>query len=70
MTFQELQVGHYFRIPGISAECTYRKVNDSQCSQNALLQPIRSETVVVLLTPVEVKRYFAAKQEFLKSLMN
>ncbi len=69
MTFRELQVGDYFRIPGISAECAYRKASDSHCSQNALLQPIRSETTVVLLTPAEVRRYFAAKHEFVLSLM-
>ncbi len=68
MTFQELQTGDYFRIPGISAEYVYRKASSSQCSTNTLLQPIRPETTVIQLTPTEIKNYFAAKQEDLKSL--
>ncbi|WP_017746689.1 hypothetical protein [Scytonema hofmannii] len=68
MTFQELQVGDYFRIPGINADCTYRKASDSHCSQNTLLQPIRPETTVLLLTPSEVRKHFEAKQAFLQSL--
>ncbi|MUH00411.1 hypothetical protein F7734_52335 [Scytonema sp. UIC 10036] len=70
MTFEELQVGDYFRIPGISADCAYRKASDFYCSQNSLLQPIRHETTVVLLTPAEVRSYFAARQAFLLSLKN
>lgn len=82
MTFQELQTGDYFRIPGISTEYVYRKASNSQCSTNTLLQPIRPgttvilpllqpirpETTVIQLTPTEIKNYFAAKQEDLKSL--
>ncbi|MDF5729198.1 MAG: hypothetical protein PUP92_14540 [Rhizonema sp. PD38] len=81
MIFQELQTGDYFRIPGMSAELVYRKASDSQCSINALLQPnstkisvlpllqpIRSSTTVILLTPTEIANYFATKQEYLSSL--
>nr|WP_072032407.1 hypothetical protein [Fischerella sp. PCC 9605] len=68
MTFQELQIGDYFRIPGVSSECVYRKASSSQCSLNALLHPIRPETTVILLTPAEVTNYFAAKQYYLQSL--
>ena len=69
MTFQELQIGDYFRISGISAECVYRKASICHCSQNALLQPIRPSTKVIILTPTEVTNYFATKQEYLKSLV-
>lgn len=82
MIFQELQIGDYFRIPGISAGCLYRKASSSQCSINALLQPIRPgttvilpllqpirpETTVIQLTPTEIKNYFAAKQEDINCL--
>lgn len=69
MTFQELQIGDYFRISGISAECVYRKASNFHCSQNTLLQPIRPSTKVIVLTPVEVINYFATKQEYIKSLV-
>ena len=49
MTFQELQIGDYFRIPGITAEYVYRKASSSHCSLNALLQPIRPATTVIPL---------------------
>ncbi|KAB8318117.1 hypothetical protein SD81_018855 [Tolypothrix campylonemoides VB511288] len=68
MTFQELQIGDYFRIPGITAEWVYRKASSSCCSLNALLQPIRSATIVIPLTSTEITHYFVTKQEFLKSL--
>ena len=68
MTFQELHVGNYFRIPGMSARFVYRKASDSHCSVNtlllpnynsiALLQPIRPETEVLLLTTAEMTDYF------------
>lgn len=69
MTFQELHLGDYFRLPGITSECVYRKANSSHCSQNALLQPIRPETTVIPLTAIEVTEYFSKKQEYLKSLL-
>ncbi|MDF5722094.1 MAG: hypothetical protein PUP91_16725 [Rhizonema sp. PD37] len=81
MIFQELQTGDYFRIPGKSAELMYRKASKSQCSIDAplqpnsneitvlpLLQPIRSSTTVILVTPTEIANYFATKQEYLSSL--
>ena len=81
MIFQELQTGDYFRIPGMSAERVYRKVSNSQCSINTLLQAnstkitvlpllqtIRSSTTVILLTSTEIANYFATKQKDLSSL--
>ena len=68
MTFQQLEIGEYFRIVGMSSDCVYRKANSSQCSLNALLQPIRAETEVIPLTVAEITNYFALKQEFLQSL--
>ncbi|MBW4566028.1 MAG: hypothetical protein KME32_34115 [Mojavia pulchra JT2-VF2] len=59
MTFQELQTGDYFRIPGISIGYVYRKTSDSHCSLNATNQPIRSHTLVKKLTGAELKEYFA-----------
>lgn len=67
MTFQELQIGDYFRFRGMRG--VYRKATSSHCSLNALLQPTRSETTVILLTPTEVTNYFVKKQEDLKSLV-
>lgn len=68
MTFQELQIGDYFQIPGITAECVYRKASSSHCSLNALLQPIRPATTVIPLSSAEITNYFVTKQELLKSL--
>jgi hypothetical protein len=78
MTFQELQIGDYFRIPGISSGFVYRKASDSHCGTQtlvhpnssilSLLQPIRPEITVIPLTSAETKRYFAAKQADLESL--
>ena len=68
MTFQQLQIGDYFRIPGMSYGCVYRKASSLHCSLNALLQPIRAETKVTPLTHAEITNYFALKQEFLQSL--
>ncbi len=68
MTFQELQIGDYFRILGINPNCVYRKASDSHCSFNTLLQPIRTTTKVILLTPAEITNYFVKKQEYLNSL--
>jgi hypothetical protein len=67
MTFQELQIGDYFRFPGMNA--VYRKSNESHCSLNALLQPIRYKTTVIPLTQAEITNYFAQKREALKNLM-
>lgn len=69
VTFEKLKIGDYFRIPGISADCVYRKASSSHCSLNALLQPIKSETQVIQLNVGECKAYFAAKQNYLKSLL-
>jgi hypothetical protein len=68
MTFEQLQIGDYFRIPGISSGCVYRKASDSHCSLNILLQPIRPETTVIPLTSVEITHHFVTKQEFLNNL--
>jgi hypothetical protein len=68
MTFEQIQIGDYFRIPGVSVGCVYRKASASHCSLNALLQPIRGETQVSLLTYTEVNDYFAAKHDYLNSL--
>ncbi len=68
MTFQQLQIGDYFRIPGISSGFVYRKASSSHCSLNALLQPIRPGTTVIPLTLAEMTHYFATKQEYLQSL--
>lgn len=68
MTFQQLEIGDYFRIPGMSDRCVYRKANSLHCSLNALLQPIRAEIKVTPLTFAEITNYFALKQEFLQSL--
>ncbi|BAY10937.1 hypothetical protein [Calothrix sp. NIES-2098] len=68
MTFQQLQIGAYFRIPGISFGCVYRKASNSSCSLNSLLQPIRPSTKVVPLNRAQIAKYIAQKQEFWKSL--
>lgn len=67
MTFQELQIGDYFQIPGISAG-VYRKASSYHCSQYTLLQPIRPTTPVIALTPTEITNYFASQQKYLQSL--
>ncbi len=71
-TFQQLQIGNYFRIEGISTGCVYRKAGSVECSLGVLLQPIRPETKVELLNDKETAEYFkekfTAKQEFLESL--
>lgn len=72
MSFQQLQIGDYFRIPGMSSAFVYRKASSSHCSLNAALQPIRPETTVIPLTAAEITDYFttkfATKLEFLESL--
>jgi hypothetical protein len=68
MTFEEAQIGDYFRLPGISPECVYRKASSSHCSQNTLLQPIRPETKVIRLTEAEVAKYFSTKQKYLQTI--
>ncbi|QLE56003.1 hypothetical protein FD725_10985 [Nostoc sp. TCL26-01] len=70
MFFEQIEVGAYFHIPGISSACVYRKACSSQCSLNSLLQPIRANTQVVLLSEREVKAFLAAKQDYLKSLVS
>ncbi len=57
MTFQELQTGDYFRIPGISPSYVYRKTSDGFCSLNENLQPIRPHTSVRKLTGAELIEY-------------
>ena len=68
MTFQQLRIGDYFRIPGISFGCVYRKASNSSCSLNSLLQPIRPSTKVVPLNRAQIAKYIASKQEYWKSL--
>ncbi|BAZ37687.1 hypothetical protein NIES4101_36100 [Calothrix sp. NIES-4101] len=68
MNFADLQIGDYFRLPGVSPGCVYRKANSSQCSQNTLLQSIRSETKIIQLTKAEIAKYFSSKQEYFQRL--
>ncbi|MBU7581972.1 MAG: hypothetical protein KAF91_03530 [Nostoc sp. TH1S01] len=68
MTFQQLAIGSYFRLPGVSYGCVYRKASYSCCSLNALLQPIRPTTKVIPLNAKEIAKYFADKKEFLNKL--
>jgi hypothetical protein len=56
MTFQELQTGDYFRIPG-SILYVYRKTSDDYCTLNNTLQPIRRYTPVKKLTGTELIEY-------------
>jgi len=80
MIFQELQVGDYFYIPGMSDRFVYKKASNSHCSVNALLlpnynemallQPIRLETEVMPLTAAEITDYFNRRQESLESFTN
>jgi hypothetical protein len=71
-TFEELQIGKCFRIPGTNARYVYRKASNSHCTLGAALQPIRNATQVIPLTSRETADYFAdkftAKLDFLKSL--
>ncbi|OUL18416.1 hypothetical protein BV378_35635 [Nostoc sp. RF31YmG] len=68
MTFKQLRIGDYFRIPGISFGCVYRKASNSSCSLNSLLQPIRPGTTVIPLNRAQIAKYMAEKQDFWKSL--
>lgn len=68
MTFQQLAIGSYFRLPGVSYSCVYRKASSSCCSLNALLQTIRPTTKVIPLNAAEIAKYLAAKKEFLNNL--
>ena len=72
MNFQELQIGDYFRIPGMNRELVYRKATSSNCSRDGALQPIRPQTTVIKLNAIQVKEYFftkfTRKQQFLQSL--
>jgi hypothetical protein len=72
MNFEQLQIGDYFRIPGIHPRCVYRKASSSHCTLGAALQPIRHGTEVIRLTSTEVADYFtdyfSAKLDFLQSL--
>jgi hypothetical protein len=68
MTFQQLRIGDYFRIPGISFGCVYRKASNLSCSRNSLLQPIRPATTVVPLNRAQIAKYIAEKEHFRQSL--
>jgi hypothetical protein len=68
MTFQQLGIGDYFRIPGISTGYVYRKSSDSHCSLNGTLQPIRAYTSVKKLTASEIGEFFAQQQLELKKI--
>lgn len=68
MRFQQLHIGDYFRIPGISFGCVYRKASMRSCSLNSLLQPIRPGTTVIPLNQAQVAKHIAEKQNFWKSL--
>lgn len=84
MTFQELQIGDYFRIPGMSATYVYRKANSSQCSAECIyiqargsdyrlmsfLQPIRLQTMVIKLDIAEVASDLATKRSQLAQFFN
>ncbi|EKE97398.1 MULTISPECIES: hypothetical protein [unclassified Tolypothrix] len=68
MIFQQLRIGDYFRIPGISFACVYRKASSSSCTLDMLLRPIRRSAIVVPLNRVELSRYIQQRQEFLTDL--
>ncbi|ALF55065.1 hypothetical protein ACX27_23135 [Nostoc piscinale CENA21] len=68
MTFQQLAIGSYFRLPGVSYGCVYRKASYSYCSLNKLLQPIRPTTKVIPLNAKEIAKYIAEQKEFLNQL--
>ncbi|MBD0265648.1 MAG: hypothetical protein ICV85_14210 [Tolypothrix sp. T3-bin4] len=72
MNFEQLQIGDYFRIPGMNPRYVYRKASSSHCTLGAALQPIRHVTEVIRLTPTEVADYFAdyfsAKLDLFQSL--
>jgi hypothetical protein len=67
MTFQQLAIGSYFRLPGLNYGYVYRKASYSCCSLNALLQPIRPTTKVIPLNAAEVAKYVMDKKEALKN---
>lgn len=67
MIFESLQIGDYFRIPGISSGF-YRKASSSHCSINTLLQPIRLNTAVIPLSDAEITEHIAFQKQYLKSL--
>jgi len=68
MTFQQLAIGSYFRLPGVSYGCVYRKASYAYCSLNGLLQSIRPTTKVIPLNAAEIAKYFAREKEFMNSL--
>ncbi|MBD2445711.1 hypothetical protein H6G76_00810 [Nostoc sp. FACHB-152] len=68
MTFQQLAIGSYFRLPGVSYGCVYRKASHSCGSLNALLQTIRPTTKVIPLNAAAVAKYLADKKEALNNL--
>ncbi|MBD2594841.1 hypothetical protein H6G74_10930 [Nostoc spongiaeforme FACHB-130] len=68
MTFQQLAIGSYFRLPGVSYSCVYRKASYSYCSRNKVLQPIRPTTKVIPLNAKEIAKYLAEQKEFLNQL--
>ncbi|AFY41817.1 hypothetical protein [Nostoc sp. PCC 7107] len=63
MTFQQLAIGSYFRLPGVSYARVYRKASHSCGSLNAFLQTIRPNTKVIPLNAAAIAKYLAAKQE-------
>ncbi|MBE9205382.1 hypothetical protein IQ244_02310 [Nostoc sp. LEGE 06077] len=62
MTFQQLAIGSYFRLPGVSYACVYRKASHSYGSLNASLQTIRPTTKVIPLNAAAIAKYLEAKQ--------
>ncbi|BAZ00034.1 hypothetical protein NIES37_40170 [Tolypothrix tenuis PCC 7101] len=68
MIFQQLRIGDYFRIPGISFSCVYRKASSSSCTLDMILRPIRRSAIVVPLNRVELSRYIAQKKELIQDL--
>ncbi len=70
MIFQQLRIGDYFRVPGISFNCVYRKTSSASCSLNSLLKPIRPKAIVIPLNSVEISKYLARKQKLLQSLQD
>jgi len=65
MTFRQLAIGSYFRLPGVNYVCVYRKATSSCCSLNLLLQPIRPNAKVIPLSTAETAQYLAAKRELI-----
>lgn len=68
MIFQQLRIGDYFRIPGISFSCVYRKTSSLSCSLNYVLKPIRPKAIVIPLNSAEISKYVAKKQNLWQSL--